>query len=266
MYAEIGQYNRRVLSLAKNKKYAIPDVLPISNTAVNIDELTMKKLRYINSRLGTNLSIKDCIDDKIVFNLDDLIHANSLRPTRDSRIIEALDSYFIGFLSYDNAFLNMRNLSTTDNLHHSINKRYINYNVVDKLDNTQRVYIVPTSINLSDPTPIELHMAEGPFDVLSIKHNLVGDSYNKIFGGVLGSGYKGLVRFVMTTLKIPNLSVHIYADADIDRFVITDLADFIRPYGVSLYLHRNAYPGEKDFGVPMDRIVDSVETLMHKRM
>ena len=261
LYSEIGQYNRKILSLPKNKKYISPDILPISNIRVSTDELTMKKLSYINSRIGVNLSIRDCIENKIMFNLNDLISENRLSITRDQRIIDALDSYFVGFLSYDNAFINMRNLAKPGTLYQSIDKRYVNYNVNNKAD-TQRIYIIPNTLNFNDPMPMELHMAEGPFDVLSIKYNLVRNTYNKIFGGVLGSGYKGLVRFVLTTLKIPNLVIHLYADQDIDRFIIVDLAEFIRPFGIPLYLHRNAYPGEKDFGVPIDRIVDSVEKLV----
>lgn len=262
LYSEIGQYNRRILSLPKNKKYVSLDILPISNSRITTDELTMKKLGYINSRIGVNLSIKDCVKNKIVFNLNDLLCENKLGITRDQRIIDSLDSYFIGFLSYDNAFINMRNLAKPGTVYHTIDKRYVNYNITNKADNTQRIYIIPNALNFNDPTPMELHMAEGPFDVLSIKYNLAKSTYNKIFGGVLGSGYKGLVRFVLTTLKIPNLIIHLYADQDIDRFVIVDLAEFIRPFRIPLYLHRNTFPGQKDFGVPINQIRDSSEKLI----
>ena len=228
---------------------------------ISEDKLTQFKLDYINNRLGTVLSIPECIDNKIVFNLNDLINENKLELTRDKRIVDALDSDFVGFLSYDNAFLNMRNLQIHDNLHSSIDKRYVNYNVFNKYDNTHRVYVIPNSLNLYDPKPLEVHMAEGPFDILSIKYNLVKTSYNKIFGAILGSGYKGFIRFVLTTLKIPNIIVHIYADKDIDRFAIVDLADFLRPFGIPIYLHRNTYGNEKDFGVQSNKIIDSVERI-----
>lgn len=258
---DITQHNTRVLSLPQNRKFKCHDIYQISNKMISEDKLTQFKLDYINNRLGTVLSIPECIDNKIVFNLNDLINENKLELTRDKRIVDALDSDFVGFLSYDNAFLNMRNLQIHDNLHSSIDKRYVNYNVFNKYDNTHRVYVIPNSLNLYDPKPLEVHMAEGPFDILSIKYNLVKTSYNKIFGAILGSGYKGFIRFVLTTLKIPNIIVHIYADKDIDRFAIVDLADFLRPFGIPIYLHRNTYGNEKDFGVQSNKIIDSVERI-----
>lgn len=255
----LTQRNAYVLSLPENRKYKDSDIYRISNTTISQDKLSEYKLNYINGRIGTNLSMQECIDNKIVINLNDLINENHLQYTRDQRIVNSLDSDFVGFLSYDNAFLNMRNLQIHDNLHPSINKRYINYHVFNKYDNTNRVYVIPNWLNLTDPNPIELHMAEGPFDILSIKYNLVKNPYNKIFAAILGSGYKGLVRFILTQLKTPNLVIHLYADADISRDTILDLAEFIEPFRIPIYLHRNIYEGEKDYGVPMNRIIDSVD-------
>lgn len=258
---DITQHNSRVLSLPQNRKFKGNDIYRVNNTIISEDDLTKFKLGYINSRLGTTLSIQDCIDNKIVFNLNDLVKENNLSLTRDKRIVDALDSDFIGFLSYDNAFLNMRNLQIHNNLHQSINKRYVNYNVFDKFDNTHRVYIIPNVLNLADPNPIEIHMAEGPFDILSIKYNLVRSNYNKIYGAILGSGYKGFIRFIMTSLKTPNIIIHIYADKDIDRYDIVDLAEFLNAFKIPIYLHRNIYRNEKDFGVPPNRIIDSIERI-----
>lgn len=259
---DLTQYNSSVLSLPENRKFRDSEIYNVSNTIASDDKLTDFKLNYINTRLGTALTKLDCSMNKIVLNLGDILKENHIQElSRDSRIVEALDSDFVGFLSYDNAFINLRNLEIHKNLHASINKRYVNYNIFGKFDNTNRVYVLPVALNLTDPKPIELHMAEGPFDILGIKYNVVKTQYNIIYAAILGSGYKGLIRFILISLKIPNLTIHLYADADIKRGIILDLADFLAPYRIPLYLHRNLYIGEKDYGVTPDRIIDGIEKI-----
>jgi hypothetical protein len=196
---------------------------------------------------------------KIVLNIGDILSRNHLKLTRDKRIIEALDSGFLGFLSHDNAFLNMRNLDLVKDLHASINKRYINYNLVGKYDNTCRFYNVPTTVDFRDPRPIKLHIAEGSFDILSIYLNLRKDPYMNIYTAIGGSGYKGLAKYFISKLKCPNLEIHIYPDNDVSRHTILDLAHYLEPFRYSFYIHRNICPGEKDFGVNISKIQESIE-------
>ena len=169
----LSTHNKTVFSNPQNlRTYTKGVYYKIINDHISADPLSDFKLRYINNRLGTNLSFKDCLDLKIVLNLNDILERNKLPYTRDPRIIEQLDSGFIGFLSHDNAFLNMRNLDIVNNINEKINKRYINYNLVNQFDNTCRFYSIPTQIDLADKRPLQLHIAEGSFDILSISLNV----------------------------------------------------------------------------------------------
>ena len=81
------------------------------NNYISFDRISEIKLNYINKRLGTNLNYQDLIDNKVVLNLYDVLNTNNIyNYTRDQRIVSELDQYFLGFISYDNAFINMRNL------------------------------------------------------------------------------------------------------------------------------------------------------------
>lgn len=257
MGIEITQYNTRVLSLTKNKKFLSGSIYNIKNTIITEDDLTTYKLRYINERLKTQLTFGNCLQNKIVLNLKDLLKENRLQPTRHPNIVEQLDSCFLGFLSFDNAFLNMRNLEIKE-VYHSIDKRYINYDIFGKYDNTMKFYVLPNQINLLDPSPIKLHLAEGPFDILSIKYNLIGESDRDIFVSVTGSSYKGCIRHFITTMGLYNLEVHIYKDNDQGMHQINDIGNLLKYFGIPLYMHVNAYPGEKDYGVPRNRIQDNI--------
>lgn len=257
MGVELTRYNKKVLSLKKNKKFLDSVIYNIKSTFVTDDKLSLYKLKYINDRIGTTLTLNDCVQNKIILNVKDLIQENRLELTRNPNIVDQLDANFLGFLSFDNAFINMRNLGIKE-VYHTIDKRYINYNVFNKFDNTLKFYVPPTSIDLFDPSPVRLHLAEGPFDILSIKYNLVGDKGRDIFISVGGSSYKGCIRHFITNMGLYNLEVHIYMDNDQSKNQMYDIANLLQYFNIPLYLHNNAYPNEKDYGVTKDRIKDNV--------
>lgn len=256
---ELTKYNAAVLSVPKNRKYSGITVYQVNNDYISDDKLTRYKLDYINKRLGSSLTYRDCRRLKILLNLKDLFSQNNIQPTRDPRIIEAIDSNFVGFISHDNAFVNFRNLDISKNLYSTLNKRYINYNIFGKYDNTCRFYSIPAQIDIADPRPIRLHVAEGSFDILSIYLNLRKSNDRDVYSAVGGSGYKGLIKYFISRLLIPNLEIHLYPDNDVDRYKILDTCEYFKVFNYPCYIHRNIYPGEKDFGVPISRIKEVVE-------
>lgn len=255
---ELNAHNKKVMKspyyMMSSMKY---NSFNIKYDFITDDALTRYKLDYINKRLGTSLEYNDCIREKIVLNIKDVLKRNPIKLTRGESIIECIDSSFIGFLSYDNAKLNLRNLEINQ-LPKSIDRRYINYNVVEKEDSTQSFYCIPNSVNLASPDAIKVHIAEGPFDILSIYHNLRKDLYQSLYISVTGKGYKGIIRFCLMTLGLINVEFHIYPDMDVENYVMDDIAELLHPYQTPLYIHRNLYPGEKDFGVPISKINESV--------
>lgn len=259
--SELTQRNIKASRNPRNNKYFIGGSMKynIIYDDINDDELSRAKLQYINDRLGINLNYIDCMKLKIVLNLKDLFKKNILPRTRNVRIIDQLDSGFVGFISYDNAFVNMRKFTDKIQYHKSIDKRYVNYNLQNKYDNTCRFYCIPTTIDFMNP--VELHIAEGPFDILGIYYNTDKSHVNSIFTAVGGSGYKGLIRHFITLLKMPNIIIHIYPDNDQSRETILDISDYLYPFGYRFYIHRNQYPGEKDFGVPKEKIQEVVERI-----
>lgn len=258
MLVKLSRYNKRVLSLDKNKKYVNQDVYRLSNEYILDNELSRAKLKYINNRIGTNLTYNDILEDKIVLNLRDLLESNNIQNiTRDMNIINELDSSFLGFISQDNAFVNMRNLRQ-GKVSKSIDKKYINYNIFGKVDNTLRYYTLPTSIDLCNPNNIKLHIAEGPFDILSIYHNLRQKEPHSIYSAILGSSYKSILLHFISNMRLINLEVHMYIDNDISNNVIYDIRNMLQIFQMPFYVHRNIYPNEKDFGVPIERIKEQI--------
>ena len=228
--------------------------------AIMDQELANQKLNYINSRLGLNLNLSDYMKDKVIFNLKDALSYNDIRNyTRYPNIVDQLNDYFIGFLSIDNNFVNLRRICDEGIVYNSIDKRYINYNIHDKKDNTEKFYVLPTKLDLSRMNKIQVHIAEGPMDILSIKYN-VRNREPGLYCAIGGSAYKQIVMHLISTLKIFYFDLHIYPDNDNPGGynIMRDIKEYVKPFGISTYIHRNTYPGEKDFGVPKTRIVESI--------
>lgn len=224
------------------------------------DSITNLKIRYINERIGTNLSLQEIVSDKIVLNLYDLFNSNHniTTFTRGASIVEQLNKYFIGFMSYDNGYLNMRRLCGEGKVYDSIDKRYINYNIFNTIDNSKRFYVIPNNVDLLDPNPIDVWIAEGPFDALSIKYNVSPNPARSIFISAGGKGYLLVVKFLFEYLGLINIRLHLCPDGDVKDYDMYNIANYIRPFMVETYMHRNVYPGEKDFGVPRSNIRESI--------
>lgn len=256
---EISNINASAEKHGKMKGYD-RKVYNLINRVLNFD-LAEKKLSYINKRLGTNLTIKEAMEDKVIFNLEDVLIYNRVEKlTRNQNIIKQLNQYFVGTLSLDNNFVNLRRLCSEGVVYQGIDKRYINYNIHGKKDNTEKSYVIPYYGNLSLPRRLKIHIAEGPFDILSIKHNLRKETESSIYVAITGSAYKGLLMYLMNSLKLYYIEVHLYPDNDDsgNNYVVMDLVNFLKPYGIPVYVHRNVKPGEKDFGVCLNKIQEVI--------
>ncbi len=258
----ISLYNKNIMKLDKNKKYRDKEVYILNNNFISQNKLSEVKLKYINNRLGTNLTYDDLISKKIILNIEDLLVSNNINKyTRDVNIMNQLNNSFIGFITQDNAFINMRNL-TPGKVDKSIDTRYVNYNIFGKYDNTQKYYTLPTNIDLLNPNRIKIHISEGPFDILSVYYNLRRDDNNCIYSSILGNSYMNICKHFINNMKLINIEIHIYIDNDVNDYIIKELRDMLYVFQIPFYLHRNVYPGEKDFGVPISRIEERIQRVV----
>lgn len=259
--SELININKRASKHGKTRQYD-RQVFQLQNYIYNYD-LAARKLEYINNRIGVNFTFEEAIKNKVIFNIGEVIEYNHIEQlTRHFNIVKQLNDQFVGFLSLDNNFVNLRRICDEGIVYHSIDKRYINYNIHGKKDNTEKFYIAPIEVNLSNPYRVKLNIAEGWFDITSVKYNLRNNEPG-IYGAISGSAYKGMIMRILS-MGIYYVEVHIYPDNDKSGGydVMNDIAHFLRPYNIPLYIHRNTFPGKKDFGVKIDEIIESVERVL----
>lgn len=255
----LNQYLTELKIKNPDNKYIKPSIYQISHSYITMNDESERKRQYLCSRLGYDLSFDDLINLKISLNLIDLLEENNVhRLTRDRRIVDELDKYFIGFISVDNAFLNMRRTVDEGIVNSSIDKRYINYKIFDKDITSERFYTIPTKIDLCGNQRIKLHIAEGPFDILSVYLNL-RNKESGIYTAVAGNNYFNIIMYFLINMQLPYIELHFYTDNDqfggINR--VNKIMNMIPDKSIPVYIHKNLYEGEKDFGVPKNRIQES---------
>ena len=262
LLVEVSKHNSEVFKLPKYKSIKQIDIYPLNMNFIRQSSLNNAKLEYINNRIGSNFSISDLPSLKIFLNLYDIINQNKLELTRHQMICDDLDKWFMGFISYDNSFSGLRKLTERE-LHGSINKRYINYTLVNKTNDAKNFYVIPTSIDITNPSPVKIHLAEGQFDILSIFYNLNNCNRNQnIYIACGGKSYAQALEFILLETGIINYEVHYYPDKDVtDNDFFKTVQTKVQLLPANIIIHRNMYPGEKDYGVPMNRIIDNIKVI-----
>ena len=256
-------HNKNCSKFANNTQYYQKRKAIISIKTTTDSDLTKYKLDYINNRLGCQFTYEELRKLKIVLNLSDLLKDNYItRLTRDPGVVDQLDKNFLGFISIDNSFVNMRRLCDKGLVYKSIDKRYINYKLYDKFDTSERFYTIPTRIDLSIPQRVKIHVAEGSFDILSVYKNLRHEEPG-IYTSIGGSNYIGICMYFLERYKLPYCEFHFYPDNDKygSRYKMQKIADYLKPLNIPMYLHRNICEGQKDFGVSPDLIQEVSELL-----
>lgn len=267
LLVEVSKHNSEVFKLPKYKSIKQIDVYPLNVNYIRQDPLNEAKLQYINGRIGSSFSISDLPSLKIFLNLYDIINANRLELTRHQMACNDLDKWFMGFISYDNSFARLRKL-TNKELYKSINKRYINYTLVNKTNDAKNFYVIPTMIDVLNSSPVKIHLAEGQFDILSIFYNLNNCNRNQsIYIACGGKSYAQALEFILLETGIINYEVHYYPDKDVtDEYFFKDVQRKVQLLPANINIHRNMYPGEKDYGVPMNRIMDSARVIRESQI
>ena len=261
---ELIDHNKKCSAVKSNAKYFNRTIYNLSNTHTTDSENNRIKLQFMRDRLGYPFTYEELRNLKVQLSLKDCLQENRIGSlTRNANIVDQLDQNFLGFISIDNAFLNMRRLCPKGLVYKSIDIRYVNYKIfADKEDTTDRFYTIPTQIDINRPEPVKIHIAEGPFDILSIYLN-VRHREPGIYTSIAGSNYIGIAKKFTDMLRLPYVELHYYPDNDKlgSNHQMDIVYQALKGLQFDMYVHRNMYPDEKDFGVTPDRIRETIRKL-----
>lgn len=253
MRSELKRFNRNIVTKSNGYSTGFNNyILPIS---VEDNRSNRMKLDYFNHRLGLALSYDDVCKDKIILDFNQFLDLNGIDRIQslDDRSFHTIQKYYLGFLSKNNNLLTFRNIT-------NIGRRYMKVKLDYSNVNPDTFYVVPKTTDILYTNPIRINIAEGTFDILSVKYNLREDYDNEeYYVAICGSSYASTIRCLIMSGLNTGINIHIYSDNDkSDSFYVRNIINnpSIIPWIDSISIHRNMYPGEKDFGIPRDRIND----------
>ena len=223
------------------------------------DKYTARKVRYLERRFGTDLSLDDLDRLKVITRPSQFIDMNYLNNMdrfydkdnyhRGLRLW--LERYSVGFLSTDTNYITYRHLKDAPN-----GRRYYTESNNRPVDIGSRIYTIGNDLDLMSPE-LNLVLAEGVMDIGAIWLNMYGrrTEPNTVFGAVNGRAYK---QFINTFRRMGffKINLDIYSDKEIE---LRNYKYHLNPLHFSkIRVHYNQFEGEKDFGVPLDRVKDKV--------
>ena len=222
------------------------------------------KLQYINNRLGTSISLEDCAEYKIVLTFSEFLAVNNIPvDTPDamgsvlkSSIVRTLDQRYLGFVSANNNKITFRDISPDGSGY--LGRYYkVTLDILNRSPNT--FYSLMSKFDVMYTEPINIHIAEGTFDILSVYLNLAPESsQNSLFFASCGYSFSTILKYLIYTGVNTDITLHIYSDNDkLDKDHLRLLGKpFYQNWLDNVIIHRNVYGDEKDFGVSKDRIND----------
>ena len=247
MFNAVGRYNKAAGSLENDAKFVIAGK-GYNLTIPKIRKRDERKVEYVSNRLNIPFTTKALEYLRVITSIRDFLEINELKPhSKFKHMIIRLDRDYVGFLTSDRSTIVFRAVGK------DIEPRYFKYPIFEGLLLTENCYTVPMSVNPM-VNSIDLNITEGIFDILGVFFNVnKGKTENSIYAAVCGSGYMRIIKYFLSKGFIANLNLNIYSDSD------KTFSGYTKVFRKSMWMKNinifyNEFPGEKDFGVPADRI------------
>lgn len=255
---ELKSFTKRSMRVARLVNLDVEEYYtPLSQDS----SLCERKIDYIQDRLGIALTPAKARDHKIVLDFFDFLKANQLLEPDENHLVGLnyktmcnLNDHYVGFLSTNNNCIVFRDITGKQKY------RYFKVVLNGKNINMDSFYSIPLKLSLMYTHPIDIHVAEGVFDILSIKENLIKDTETNYFYATCGFGSVNIIKYLIHHGLNTGVRFHIYSDNDKTdwnhtKYLFTK--NYLTEWIDHIYIHRNCFKGEKDYGVPLCQITDT---------
>lgn len=198
---KIEKYN-----IKKKKQYELVNL----NTKLN-----NRKIEYINGRLGTKFHVDELRDMKIQLGLYDFLNLNNIHKLAfKEKMCDIIDQCCVGFVSMYSDYIIFRDISSSQ----LTKRRYTMYRTSGEPQiDDMKLYCMPTDIDLLDPNPANVNIAEGTFSILGAYHNTdIGkDMHNNLFLANCGTGYLKTIEHIAKQYGLVKMNINIFSDSEV---------------------------------------------------
>lgn len=246
---KLTKFNKESIGRIK-AKYGLKDKkLDVKVPVARYTTQYLNKKKYIEDRLGVDMTFDELVALKCIFSLHDFANVNKIdRLTVDRNRAIRLERDYVGFLTMNNEYINFRDTTNSNKL------RYDKYTIIPELIDTVKMCAIPTSVEVLTTESITINIAEGVFDMLGIYYNVEDKkTKNTIYVAVCGSGYMNVVKhFIKLGFIGSNITINIYSDSDKDPYFHKKVIEYARQWVGKVNLIYNNLAS--DCGVPKEKI------------
>lgn len=225
-----------------NQRYnKVPSIKKMDINIITGDPvMNSLQTQYIEKRLGSGFTSDDYDRFKIVWDMTLVYPYITDQRVKNSMPI---NSNSVSFLSDDKSLMLTRSFDDDGILWRKTN--------LFPSDN-RAFYTIKSTIDLFTSDTIEVNIAEGVMDVLSIYRNFASPN-NAVFIAAMGSDYVSSVDYAIAKGLIGNnIVVKIYVDDDINEKSLKYKLKKYKWIFKEIYIYKNIKA--KDVGVTMDKI------------
>ena len=244
---ELANHNANV-SGKPSKKFIIKKQRNFALVNLN-NENNQLKLQYVNKRLGTDFTVTDLRNYKIQLSLYDFLRINNIHQMPyNEKYCDVLNKWCIGFVSAYQDYLILRDISKKE----FTGKRYTQYRIMGKAEKGDtKIYTIPGDIDLLDPHPADINLAEGAFSLLGahLHTGKIGFQHpNSVWAANCGSQYKNTLTHLTKQYGLLDVCLHIWSDSEIkiEKYeqLVRDVKNQMNLISVQVHYNKKA----EDFG------------------
>lgn len=215
---ELTKYNANIKGFGKDKlaRVKLQRKLAVSNP---LNNRNLSKVLYLEKRLGHKFDNSMLKQFRIQLSLNDFIKINSIKKLAfDSKFCEMIDKFAIGFVSTYKDYIIFRDISKPQ--FKIFKSRYMNYRIMGEVDdNDKKFYTIPFEMDILDPEPVVINMAEGIISIMGVYLNtdIDRDRNSQIFGAPCGTGYFYLLYHLCKQYGLTLIDINIFSDSEIKK-------------------------------------------------
>lgn len=223
-------------------EYKIPEVRGI------------KKIVYIEDRLGIRLNNNDLKNIKVITSLRDFLLLNNINyVTCKPNFAKLLDRDYVGFLNNNNSYILFRDITDSNKI------SWFKYPITNESKGQRNFYSISSEIDLYTQDKITINLSEGIMDCLSIAYNIHENKLdNSLNVAICGKFYVNVIKYLIGMGFIgDNICMNIYSDNDHTYDTSIEYYRKVFERFSFLFGELNVYYNmmSKDCGVPKDKIL-----------
>lgn len=214
----------------------------------------IKKIVYIEDRLGIQLSNDDIKNTKIITSLKDFLLLNDINyVTCKPNFAKLLDRDYVGFLNNNNSYILFRDITNSNKI------SWFKYPITNESKGQRNFYSISSEIDLYTKDKITINLSEGIMDCLSIAYNIHENKLdNSLNIAICGKFYVNVIKYLIGMGFVGNnICMNIYSDNDhTDDTSIEYYRKVFKRFSF-LFGELNVYYNmlSKDCGVPKNNIL-----------